>query len=220
MKTGPFTSRLSSFTLIELLVVIAIISLLMSILLPSLGRAKELGRRAHCANNLHQLGLAMESYGQNTSAMPRLQYEAGTTGVYYGWAEDLVLAQCIYQDRSLPEVDFPVMRNYNGRYEVLECKQATAEYGLGVNAGHYRAHEPVWGRTFGDINPRLPVLMEANPLTETVSSSIIVAEDADNGVDERHAGGAQYLFSDAHVEYSRQLREEIEGLLQEAGLGP
>ncbi|MBN1555180.1 MAG: type II secretion system protein [Phycisphaerae bacterium] len=50
------------FTLIELLVVIAIISLLVSILLPSLTMAKELARRAVCANNLHQWGLIASMY--------------------------------------------------------------------------------------------------------------------------------------------------------------
>lgn len=52
----------NGFTLIELLVVISIISLLVSILLPSLTKAKELAKEAVCANNLHQLGLSFAMY--------------------------------------------------------------------------------------------------------------------------------------------------------------
>ena len=50
------------FTLIELLVVIAIISLLVSILIPSLKRAKELTKRVICSSNLHQIGVALMTY--------------------------------------------------------------------------------------------------------------------------------------------------------------
>ena len=52
----------TGFTLIELLVVIAIISLLVSILIPSLKRAKELTRRVVCASNLHEMGVALMTY--------------------------------------------------------------------------------------------------------------------------------------------------------------
>ena len=46
------------FTLVELLVVIAIIALLMAILLPALGRAREMGKRAVCLVHIKQLQLA------------------------------------------------------------------------------------------------------------------------------------------------------------------
>lgn len=50
------------FTLIELLVVISIISMLMSILLPGLSRAREAGKRVHCFSNLRQLNIALYFY--------------------------------------------------------------------------------------------------------------------------------------------------------------
>ena len=59
---APGKCKSSGFTLIELLVVIAIISLLASILLPSLNRAKELTKRTVCASNLHNVTIAYGLY--------------------------------------------------------------------------------------------------------------------------------------------------------------
>jgi prepilin-type N-terminal cleavage/methylation domain-containing protein len=55
----------AGFTFIELLVVIAIISLLVSILLPSLNRAKELAKRMACMSQVKNIGLASVMYSND-----------------------------------------------------------------------------------------------------------------------------------------------------------
>lgn len=59
------------FTLIELLVVIAIISILMAMLMPALGKVKEVARQNTCINTLRQIALGANSYaGDFDSWMP------------------------------------------------------------------------------------------------------------------------------------------------------
>jgi prepilin-type N-terminal cleavage/methylation domain-containing protein len=99
------------FTLIELLVVIAIIGILASLLLPVLSRAKSTAKSTACISNLHQIGVALMAYIQDSN--DRLPTCAGylpsqqpalppiTTTLFAGQKTNLVF-QCPADSRIFP----------------------------------------------------------------------------------------------------------------------
>ncbi len=144
------------FTLIELLVVISIISLLVSILLPSLGRAREQAKGVHCLARLKDMGNALATY-ENISVgiLPAARWlpdfegtspgaragQATDKPIEYGWIE--LLYTHIYLEEVVLRESYPVQRNVDpARWQkYFLCKSVGDE---GQSSGHYRVYLPSW----------------------------------------------------------------------------
>ncbi len=62
--------RLAAFTLIELLVVLLVVGLLVGLVIAGVLRVREAARRMQCSQNLHQIGVAIQSYATAQGSLP------------------------------------------------------------------------------------------------------------------------------------------------------
>ena len=200
-----------AFTLIELLVVIAIIALLVSILLPSLQKAKELARTVVCMSNERSVGMAFAFYKQDydglypaTYAMQPYVRPNGQTVSITFWSFQLEKTGYLEADEGLPQW-----------YPMLVCPtQAAAEdnyYQYGMNIitfwGAWGSDPPIFRKesTITNAADRLLMADSGDPRWNSGDYIKIMAlgfQGASDWADpyDVHNANANCLFVDGRVE--------------------
>jgi prepilin-type N-terminal cleavage/methylation domain-containing protein/prepilin-type processing-associated H-X9-DG protein len=122
---GRSMKRRNGFTLVELLVVIGIIALLISILLPSLNKARREAVIVSCANNLRQIAIATVAYASdNKDRLPPMRLDNGDNPTPYNDSANLNYIWTQSFSTATPDTGALIGRLVIAKY----CANAKIEY--------------------------------------------------------------------------------------------
>ena len=219
-RVGP---ALRGFTLIELLVVIAIIALLLSILTPSLSKAKDIAKKVSCASNVRSIGLAVTQYQVEFDGWLPMCYQGCDTRVSRAYV--IGATYCWEISRFLGCEDDPWFEGgfwESGAPPALTCPSERKDWGAHIlGYGWNWASLGAYIRPSGDWWKRRKVrevarpgetscLGETRPMDNTLYGELPTqltifwgyqGSAPDYYCGKRHDDGTNFLCVDGHIEH-------------------
>jgi len=204
-------SRGAGFTLVELTVSIAILSVLAAITMPAYYRARELPRRAFCASNLRQIGLAFSMYLSDWGgAFPNTDDPYLWMGRRWRWCLTPYLGESLVRDQA--RLSDPLRSNRTPRMLVCPSDSTAPEKwdstSYGYSAAFYHTPGQIASMTTEDLWKlnRFPCVTQREQNVVHPAQKVLIAEWLTSHTtmsvgwwDWR--GARNYLFVDGHVRY-------------------
>jgi len=209
------SARRAGFTLIELLMVIVMVGMMAALLFPAMGNARAAARLVQCTNNLHEIGIMIQTY-QSKSALAGMFPTAELLGNYnYRMAPgkrdskdprslpERFGLHAYFAERGYTDAESPVwtcpsapqwMKDYGNTYafstaqmygKELDVKQASSHWAVWENYTLFPG-TPGWRGPFG---PGYTIPAESRQYPHVTWGG----------------AGRNVLFLDGHVEYLRFL---------------